>query len=332
MTENRTLTLDEIKSAVNLFFSDPDIQSVQPLSLGVENENYKVVLDDVSYVLRVYGLEHSHIGPRSEDDLDFELTLMKHMHDNSLPVPGIHETPKGKMHDKITTSDGERFVSIVDFVDGEVPHNFTPKMSAQISENMAKMHLLTSDIQIPVERNWPGTLIDRAAERLQKYEEHPKRESNDTTARFESIVANYREGLKQLDTSKIAQGPIHGDILYHNVVYRGEDLVGVFDFDDSRYSFFIEDFVKGLLKYFDDPETNIIATNPDNYKMYRDAYEAVRPFDSEETSALPIFLQAVAIYELSRVLYEDWDGREKPRFDTDTFLDRLDEFKDIFGI
>ena len=320
--EKHSLTDEELQQAIGKFFESPQIGVANPLSMGVENSNYHIEVNGQDLVLRVYGFEHSHIGPRSENDLTYELTFMQAVHEAGVQVPLIHRTLEGELFSSVETVDGTRFVSVVDYVPGEAPRDFTGDMLGQVARAIATMHQIATGLEMPVQRNWIGDMHIKAQDRMDRYLKHPKRTQTDDSELFEGLLDVYEELRNKIDFGALPRGPIHGDVLYHNMVFEGSQLRGIFDFDDCRESYFVEDIVKTLFKYLDDPSISLIGEGRENYQAFIQAYESVRPLSDDERLAIQALFFSIVQYEVSRIFYEEWDGRPEPRFDRGVFLEK----------
>jgi len=99
--------------------------------------------------------------------------------------------------------------------------------------------------------------------------------------------------------SKLPTGPIHGDIMFGNMKFEGNVLLGIFDFDDCRESYFLEDVAKTLLFKFEDLKKSFFGQNGNNVFKFLNEYEKIRKFTFQEKTLLPFFFQTRAVYELT---------------------------------
>jgi Ser/Thr protein kinase RdoA (MazF antagonist) len=181
----------------------------------------------------------------------------------------------------------------MEYVEGEEPAHFTVPMIETLAVNVAKMNLLGQTFTFPAPRSWQGTIVDLAQERLQEFR------AKDIQDEFvEQLATKLDEQLSQVDLTSLPFGPIHGDVMYQNVKYVGERLSGIFDFDDCRESFFIEDITKVLYFVIEDPEHCVLGDDIANARVFLRAYERARPLSEIEKTALPVLSMAHFIYEL----------------------------------
>jgi Ser/Thr protein kinase RdoA (MazF antagonist) len=87
--------------------------------------------------------------------------------------------------------------------------------------------------------------------------------------------------------------------MWENMKFRNGVLAGLYDFDDCRSSYFLEDIVKTLLFDLDDPVHSLFGTTGENVQAFLDAYIAVRPLSKNESALLPFFFTVGYIYRFT---------------------------------
>jgi len=287
---NTPLSDDYVQYAVSQFFVDPQISKVTFFKMGAENTTALLEGSFGQAVLRVWGELHSRMGERQESDILDELDFMEACRAQGLPIPAVHTSLAG--HTFETLPDGRTF-GIMEYVKGEEPANFTRPMITELARAVATMNVAGQTYTYPAPRSFNGTIVDLAQERLEEY-----RKNGGSDEFVEYLAGRLEQSLSSIDLTAVPFGPIHGDVMYQNIKYVGEHLSGIFDFDDCRESYFIEDITKVLFFAIEDPEHCVLGRDIVNAKLFVEAYESVRPLSDAEKAALPVLSTARMVYEL----------------------------------
>jgi Ser/Thr protein kinase RdoA (MazF antagonist) len=285
-----SLSARTIQDALRRFFADPVVTDTTFFKMGAENITVRLEGNFGSLVLRVWGEQHSRMGTRKLSDIQGELAFMDACRSSHLPVPRIHVSLAG--HEFEELADKRKF-SVMDYVEGDEPANFNRPMIENLATAVAKMNVLGQTFTFPSPRSWRGTIIDLARERVAAYRAKGMHDE------FVEYVANRLEQqLLQTNLNDLPFGPIHGDIMYQNIKYVDERLSGIFDFDDCRESYLVEDITKTLYFAIEDPAHCVLGDTIANARIFMHAYEQVRPLSEQEKAALPVLSTARYLYEL----------------------------------
>lgn len=287
---NKPLSDDDVQYAMRQFFAAPHISSITFFKMGAENTTALLEGNFGRVVLRVWGEQHSRMGARKVTDIQDELDFMEACRGKGLPIPAVHTSLSGHMFEELP--DGRKF-GIMDYVEGEESTHFTGPMITELASAVATMNVLGQTYTYPAPRSYQGTIVDLAHERLAAY-----REKGGTDELVEDLAKKLEQGLVDVDLSALPFGPIHGDIMYQNIKYVGERLSGIFDFDDCRESYLLEDITKVLLFAIEDPAHSVLGDDTANAQLFVQAYQRVRPLNEAEKTALPVLCVARMIYEL----------------------------------
>ena len=287
---DKSLSDSDIGVAIRQFFDDPQVDNVTFFKMGAENTTALLQGSFGRVVLRVWGEHHSRMGVRQTTDIQDELDFMKACREQGLPVPRVCVSLAGNLFQNLP--DGRTF-AIMEYVAGEEPANFTAGMIQELAKAVATMNVLGQTYEYPAPRSFKGTIVDLARERIEAY-----RKNGGKDEFVEHLAEKLEHDLAHLDLSAIPQGPIHGDIMYQNIKYTGEHLSGIFDFDDCRESYLIEDITKTLFFAIHDPAHCVIGDDIAKAKLFVKAYQDVRPLSKAEKKALPVLSTARLLYEL----------------------------------
>jgi Ser/Thr protein kinase RdoA (MazF antagonist) len=294
-----------LEQALAKYFEMPTVVRYRLMGEGQENTSVKVTLKNGEvYILRVWGQIHGVMGRRQQTDIEGELDFMVHCYEQGIQVPRVYLSRNGNRYERLPS--GDDYV-VMDYVAGELPVNPTPDMIRQVATAMAHMHQLAETFRYPAPRSWPGTVIEMTNERLRKLPQTPK--ADELMGFIEPIQRAYETELKTADLSKLPRGPIHGDIMWENIKFEGEKLQGIFDFDDCRDSYFLEDIAKTLIFDLNDAEHSFFGAHGENVTTFLDAYTAIRPLTPPESELLPFFFTVSYLYRLTRYMQKVVNGK-----------------------
>ena len=286
-----------IKTALDNYFDDTQISSTKVMAQGKENTSVLVEGNFGKVVVRVWGAAHAYMGARQEGDITSELAFMQFCYDRRLPVPKIYSSKNDQLVE--TLPDGTRY-AVMGYVEGESPTDFTPSMIREVAALTAELHNAVADFSFPHKRSWPGTLIEMTNDRIRQFESATYDQADAPQEFLKNVIARYKQQLQErkAELSVLPTGVIHGDIMRENIKFKDSRLEGIFDFDDCRESYFLEDIPKALLFEFEDPKHCLFGEDGKNVAIFLDAYRLTRAASEAEEIMLPIFFTARFIYQV----------------------------------
>ena len=240
-----------------------DVRSVFAIEAGSVNSNFRFDLADGTAVFaRIY----------EEQDRAGALAELEILH--RIAAAGVPTTiPQ-------TRTDGERLaehagkpVSIYPWVEGEVlcQKGVSTKAAATLGAALAQVHLAGASLpSIPPSRFRPEALEAR----LQSIAE---------TGRFDDAVRFIRDKLAEYGPSpaELPRGLLHGDLFRDNVLWQGENIAALIDFEAASDGVFVFDLMVCVMAwcYADDFDVDLVTA-------LLGGYHAARPLNGAEWSAL----------------------------------------------
>ncbi|HSW79377.1 MAG TPA: phosphotransferase [Candidatus Saccharimonadales bacterium] len=318
---------DAIQRSLAKYFDNATIKSFKHLKQGVENTSIFVDIGHAQIVVRFWGDANHHAGVRNESDILGELGLMQLYTANGLPVPKIYTSLAGNIYERY--ADGSPYV-VMDYAHGELPQDFTSDMVGQVGKVMGKMHLLAPGFNYPQERAWPGNVIKLADDRANLYLKNYGTSQGDEHEFTRKVITDFKAAAAKADLADLPQGAIQGDIMDENMKFENGKLTGIFDFDDYRYSFFLEDIVKTLFFKFENPSTCLFGKDGSNYAAFLESYESVRPLTPQEKTALPLFCFTRFVYNVVNYYKKVAEGKEEYRARIPASIERYQQFERYF--
>lgn len=310
------------------YFRDAQVTAARVVSQGRENTSFIAEGNFGRVVLRIWSKSHAYIGPRLPRDITAELSFMQFCRDHGIPTPRIYPSLAGNLSESLP--DGRRYL-LLEYISGRSPSDFTPAMISQVATTMAKMHLIVADFDFTSGRSWPGSVIDMANERFTKFIELDLDPEDARRIATIEIHTALKRNLVETNLSKLPQGVIHGDIIWDNMKFQNNKLSGIFDFDDCRVSYFLEDIVKSLLFDFQAPERCLFGTSGENVEHFISAYETLRSLTKLERSFLPTFFSARILYQLTSYFLKRAAGAKDQTQAIDGVLERYHDHRQFFA-
>ena len=273
----------------------------QGITAGITNTNYAIETAAGAYILTLY--EH-----HSESALDYILGLQHHLANKDIacaaPVPDTGN--------RLYSSLNHRPAAIIERVPGQVCNSVTSRHCAIIGAELARLHLAGSDYA--VKRNNPCGL-DWYVVIAKKLD--PVLNRSERTLLHQEI-----DIYLQYPFTGLPQGSIHADIFQDNVLFDGDRLGGIIDFDYACYGTLIYDLAVIMNDW-------CIFTNgeldPARTDSLLQAYHRLRPLQDRELKALNLMLRVGALrFWLSRL-----NDIKFPLYGELTFHKDPDEFRNM---
>ena len=235
----------------------------EPIAVGTVNTNVRVELDTGAIFLRIN-------EGKSEDDVRREAAIVAHAAAHGVLTPAPLRTPAG---DPFTVWRNQ-LVSLFPWVAGRTlaRAELTPAHAATVGEALAKLHLAGRDF--PDRR--PGRYEPpEIAARLARIAALARPELADAVATLTPELAQ----LPQERAPNLPTGVIHGDLFVDNVLYDGDRLVALIDFEQASWGCLAYDLAVTALAFGfgrDDFKSEIVRALLDAYRAVRRPIPAER--------------------------------------------------------
>jgi homoserine kinase type II len=296
------------------------------MSQGKENSSAFVEGGFGKIIIRIWGETHAYMGARQIGDIRNELAFMNVCKQQNIPVPKLYSSKNNTLYE---TQQGQTF-AVMSYIEGASPHSFTLDMVRQVAKTMATMHLIGKDFSFPESRSWPGTTIEMTNDRIEQFQSSVKDSDIKSYLLLQQTIDTFETRLAHTNLSSIPQGVIHGDIMHENMKFDHGTLSGIFDFDDCRKSYFIEDITKTFLFDFESAKESLFGRDGLNVQYFLDEYQSVRKLSDSEKRALPMFFTARFLYQATVYAIKITQGRSEYQTKLDTLVDRYERHRQFF--
>ena len=248
------------------------------IATGITNSNYYLDTEAGHFVLTLY--EH-----HSDDELTYMLGLQQHLVNRSLHCSSPVEDRRGSLFSTLN----QRPAAIIHRLEGEVRSKPEPTHCAIIGAEMARFHLMGQDY--PGKRtnprgiDWIIAVTDMLDNRL-----------DDADLR---LIKTTLQAASEFDAGRLPRGSIHADLFRDNVLFIGNELGGMLDFDYACCDSFVFDIAVLLNDWCIDGRGLLVA---ERVGATLEAYQQHRRLEAAEVESLPSMLCLAALrFWLSRL-------------------------------
>ncbi|BDA69349.1 aminoglycoside phosphotransferase [Calothrix sp. PCC 7716] len=276
MIDDKTCLNLAIEALRNYGIENPQIKRLG----GASNTNFKVDIDDKSYVLRL----HTSNARHDRDAISSELFWLKSLHNASLVVPKPIVNLKGELVTSVPAdSEKETLCTLMQWIEGKIPPTIDAMTNEQLVQTgslMAQLHIHSQQFKIPT--NYKRHTFDTPhfSGRLEvlytalSNTELDKSELNNFKSNASRIINYYTQLERKQDTFGLIHADFHsGNYLLHN------DKVHIIDFDLCGFGFYFYDLALALM------EQNITQR-----EAFLQGYEKIKPLPANYTKLKHLFL------------------------------------------
>jgi homoserine kinase type II len=274
---------------------------VTPASRGFVNETAFVQTDRGRFVVR---RGHRRLGEAAQR---YRHRLIDWLTDHDLPTAELIPARNG---DTLVTLDG-RFCEVRTFVEGGDFTADRPLQAANVGATLARYHQIVKNFPPPEKlppRYSPQTILG-LTERL--LERDFMGELYDWLSWYDLRAARLRQQLNARDYAALPHLVIHGDIHCDNLLFDGDEVAALLDYDQATWDARIVDVADGLIgfatasNYTDKLQWGVYQGPLDEEQAARliKGYVEVEPLSRAEIEALPLLVEIIWLQgELGRVI------------------------------
>ncbi len=283
------------------------IASFSGIPEGSVNSNYLLETSRGRFLLRVDEV-------KGENELKRELDLLTFLRKHSFPCPHPLQDRMGRLYRQFNS----KCVSLFRYHEGKVVSvpNLKETQLETIGRALAELHVVGKAYKKGIDNRFSferiADLYLTVRSRLPNYFRKVLRTLDDEV----DYLTRYLEG-------KLPKGVIHGDLFADNVLFRGEKLVALLDFEAACRGKFIFDIATAVnaLCFVDG------AYSLDRFRCVLRGYESVRTLSLAEWDAFPNELRysslRFTVTRLHDFFLRSNDSAHRVEKDFREFFDRL---------
>jgi homoserine kinase type II len=240
--------------------------------------------------------------------IEFQIAFQRHLSASGLPPAPYIETASG--HGLVIDDDGETW-TLVGYVDG-VEYDFQRAAQAmEAGRLLARLHLAAlafvceapgPEYRLPLRACWANAREDLEVLPELLPSERCRRDLAYLSEWWDSVLDEWP--LERFDA--LPSGWLHSDYHGRNLVYRDNQIAGLFDFDDVDRGPYVHDVAAGFVKFAREKRGSL-TIRPDFACAFLAGYDSVRPLNAEEIAALPTM--ALEVYPPHSHNYVYWRDR-----------------------
>jgi homoserine kinase type II len=252
------------------------VLAIKGISSGIENSNFFITTEAGEYVLTVF-------ENLTFEQLPFYLHLMRHLAERGVLVPA----PVANAEGKILNSLHGKPASIVTKLEGTCQMAPAPAHCAAVGAMLAKMHLAAQDFAMH-QPNLRG--LDWWKETTPIVLPH----LSDDDRQLLRAEMHFQEAFAASEPyHRLPRGPIHADLFRNNVMFKGDQLTGFFDFYFAGCDTWLFDVAVTVNDWCIDVDSGTFDAT--RVRAMLDAYHTVRPFSAAEQTSWQAMLRAGAL-------------------------------------
>ncbi|MGH7907782.1 MAG: homoserine kinase [Candidatus Binataceae bacterium] len=283
------------------------VASVAGIPEGSVNGNFLLETSRGKFLLRLDEV-------KAESEIKREIDLLSFLRKHSFPCPQPLQDRKGRFYRDFE----QKCVSIYKYHEGRIltVPRLKPSHLEAIGRTLGELHVLGKVYKKGVDNRFSFEriidLYQRVRIRLPNYFRKVRRTLDDEI----DYLTRYLE-------SKLPKGVIHGDLFADNLLFRGERLTAVLDFEAACRGKFIFDIATAVNALcFVDGQYSL-----DRFRDVLHGYEAVRTLSLAEWDAFPNELRysslRFTITRLHDFFLQPLDGQRRVNKDFNEFFERL---------
>jgi homoserine kinase type II len=287
----------------NILSSYPvgSLKEVEHIREGAMNDNWLVETDKGKYFLK---RRNPVFNP---DSIDFVLKLVEHILSKGFRTPRLIHTTGGALN----VSAAGRYWELYEYISGDPfqVDNFVQIESA--ARLLARFHIISSGFQARAE-GVPHRKIDLDGFAVMigqlKNLVNVELKKNALASLLHPGIMNFIEaqaeivinGIQPLSGNRLIVN--HGDYQPSNIIFRGNEVAALVDFDNAVFSYRSLDMAKAILSFSslkqDYENQNDVDPRLDwnRVKAFFDAYQMEMPLTEKEIVAIPPLIRGASLF------------------------------------
>lgn len=283
------LSLDEVKRFADFFGIGPVI-SFNPLENGAANSSFHLTTSDDNYVLSI-------CDEKSQKEIGNLTKLLDYLKYNHFPTTKIIKSADGTA---VASYQGKP-VFLKRFIKGEVHKDLSPSMLMQLGESIADLHRIPAPDYLP-------TVFPYGVDFF------PQVTSSDLNPLFRGWLERKKREIISAFQPDLPRGLVHGDIFYDNVLFSGDSLAAILDFEEASNYYLIFDL--GMCAVGTCTEERKISLP--KIEVLINGYQSKRELSTVERKSLQTFVQygaaATSFWRFRQYNLVNPNKRESERF------------------
>jgi homoserine kinase type II len=283
------------------------LQASNGVAAGSVNTHYRLDAAKGRYFLKIDEV-------KSEIEVKREIDLLLYLRKHGFPCPQLIVDRKGRQYREL----GGKCLSLYKFIDGHsrAAAELTIGQIENAGRVLADLHVIGKGYKKGIDNRFS---FERVADVYQEVRDR-------LPSYFKRIMRTLDEEVAYLEHYlewKLPKGIIHGDLFLDNIMFRGEKVVGVLDFEAASRGKYIFDLATAV---------NALCFDGERYDLKRfealiGGYESLRTLSLAEWDAFPNELRFSAlrftVTRLNDFFLRPMDEGQRVNKDFREFYERL---------
>lgn len=296
-------------------YSIGKLEKFDPIEEGVENTNYRILVDKKKYILTIYEKRVD------KKDLPFFCNLTTELFKRKFKCPLPIKNKKNEM----ISDYKDKKLTILSFIEGESKLILNEIESYKVGLETSKFHMITNEIKL-YRRN--ALSID-SFEKIYNEIKNTNKKKDDLRLKFikdnlNEIVNNWPKNLPD--------GIIHGDIFIDNIIFKNDNINGIIDYTFACNDFFAYDIAICLNALCFDQNGDDYIFNYLNAKSFLKGYNKVRLITKNEKKNIKVLCKGAALRFLLTRLFDSINNYENAFVkvkDPNEYIKKLEFFNKV---
>ena len=296
-------------------YSIGKLEKFDPIEEGVENTNYRILVDKKKYILTIYEKRVD------KKDLPFFCNLTTELFKRKFKCPLPIKNKKNEMISYYK----DKKLTILSFIEGESKLILNEIESYKVGLETSKFHMITNEIKL-YRKN---ALSINSFEKIYNEIKNTNKKKDDLRLKFikdnlNEIVNNWPKNLPD--------GIIHGDIFIDNIIFKNDNINGIIDYTFACNDFFAYDIAICLNALCFDQNGDDYIFNYLNAKSFLKGYNKVRLITKNEKKNIKVLCKGAALRFLLTRLFDSINNYENAFVkvkDPNEYIKKLEFFNKV---
>jgi Ser/Thr protein kinase RdoA (MazF antagonist) len=273
------------------------VKKVTYMSEGWVNWNYKLETDTGKYVVKIVGGNNSLTFRKKR--MQEQANLLNHLAKNKFPYQII--TPIKNKRGTHLMNFKKRSLWVYNYIEGDNNKKITKRNFQEIAKVLAIFHNHSKSFKASIDFRENFSWLKSEYKRLANIK--PKNKLDKLFMENRKFLSDLLEKVSRVSYGKLQT--THRDFHGRNIIFKGEKITGIIDFDGIRKAPRVLDIAISILNT-DYPKH---GWNKKKQEIFLKAYEKISPLTKKEKKLIPILL----IHHHILLFLWFYDGMEKNR-------------------
>lgn len=223
-TTFRQTILENRKTIFDLFKTNDRLDRIEYLAEGDDNYIYKIWGKQAIYALRIL----KPTNKRIKQDYDFEFAFQNYLRRHAIPIPMPYLCKNNQPYATLDVGGAQLQLTLYEFVTGQTVTDPSVAQVQAVGTLLGKLHRLAATCHISYDR------LEHVDALSWLEDASIKPTANDDLTQKAYVL--YQEHAKYVKENLPAftEVPLHNDIHFGNLLFDGDRIVAVLDFDESH--------------------------------------------------------------------------------------------------